>query len=110
MDRDAHLVAKEVREGLVKDPSHYGVVLTPSDEVDTKATASLRQEMQAEQAKAAKELFNRGGTLQELRERCLQETGLVAPSPPSARRLHGPAAQLQSVRRLHARRIEEDTS
>lgn len=101
-------MAKEVRRRLVKDTTRYGVVLTSSGEVDVAATEKLRAEMAPAQAEKKRELFNRGGTLKELLERCEAETGLRPPKLPSTRKLRGPVAQLPHVRALHARRIEED--
>jgi 5-oxoprolinase (ATP-hydrolysing) len=53
-------------------------------------------------------LFNRGGTLKEIRDRCLQETGLAPPVPPSSKGLTGAVARLQHIRDLYARRAVED--
>ncbi|KAF8892688.1 Hydantoinase/oxoprolinase-domain-containing protein [Infundibulicybe gibba] len=108
LERDPELVAKEVREGLVKDPSRYGVVLTVDDEPDVPATMKLRAAMQPVQDILAKTLVNRGGSLKEIRDNCLAETGLPAPKPPSSRILRGPAAQLEDIRNLHATRAVED--
>ncbi|TFK42837.1 Hydantoinase/oxoprolinase-domain-containing protein [Crucibulum laeve] len=108
LDRDAHLVAKEVRRGLVNDASRYGVVLTPEQQVDIDATNNLRASMAATQSLCSQELFNRGGTLKEITEKCLEETGLPPPKPPSCRTLRGPIAQIPYIRELHERRAQED--
>jgi N-methylhydantoinase B len=81
LERDPALVAKEVRQGLVTTDGarRYGVVCDGSGKLDEAATATLRQEMHC---KSINELFDRGGTIAELRERCETETGLPAPKPP----------------------------
>jgi hypothetical protein len=134
--RPAEIVAREVREGLVSRDGalRYGVVLTDALEVEADATATLRAEMVAQKAaKGAEEgafEINRGGTLAELFERCeeevrfwcfwrpreplklncdlMQQTGLPPPRLPSGRTLSGPAAGLEHIVALHARRQQED--
>lgn len=106
--RDPELVAKEFRRRLVKDTSRYGVVLTPSGHVDAAATESLRSQMSAQQAFKANDLFNRGGTVKELLERCEEETGLKPPKLPSTRILRGPVSKMAHIQALHSRRTEED--
>jgi N-methylhydantoinase B len=78
LERDPALVALEVRQGLVtiEGAKRYGVVIG-----DEAATQALRAEMRAKRADTP-ELFARGGTIEELRERCLDETGLPAPRQP----------------------------
>ena len=87
LDRDPERVAADVARGLAtRDGARrYGVVLTgdgPSVEVDVPATEALRKEL-AEGREPA--LFNFGGTIAELVESCVAETGLPAPSPPQFR-------------------------
>ena len=108
--RDPEIVAKEVRRRLVKDPSRYGVVLTPSSDVDVAATEALRAQMSVQQAAKASDLFNRGGTIKELLERYEAETGLPAPRLPSTRVLRGPISKMPHIQALHSRRAEEDKS
>lgn len=108
LQRDPELVAKEVRRGLVKDPSRYGVRLTVAGEVDNQATVSLRGLMGPNQEILSKEVFNRGGSIKELQERCLEETGLPPPELPSTRVLRGPVTLLPYVKELHAQRGKED--
>lgn len=81
-DRDPQLVATEVRRGLVtrEGARRYGVVLDDSGAVDEQATAQLRERLRAERGPV--EVFVRGGTIEELRERCEAETGLPAPKQP----------------------------
>lgn len=83
LDRDPQLVALEVRRGLVTKlgaRNNYGVVLRDDMSVDAEATAAQRAEMA--NAIAANEIFNFGPTIDELRRRCLAETGLPAPQQP----------------------------
>ncbi|MGH9065418.1 MAG: hydantoinase B/oxoprolinase family protein [Acidimicrobiales bacterium] len=81
-DRDPGLVALEVEQGLVSGPGarRYGVVLTDERRVDGDATVALRERLRSERGE--RQLFDRGGTIEELRARCLEETGLPAPKPP----------------------------
>jgi N-methylhydantoinase B len=81
-DRDPQLVAKEVRQGLVtRDGARrYGVVLDDAGAVDSDATSELRERLRAERGQT--EVFVRGGEIEELRERCEEETGLPAPQQP----------------------------
>ena len=82
-DRDPDLVAKEVLQGLVTaaGAARYGVVLTDDLAVDAGATEELRARLRSERGE--KKLFDRGfDSLDELRARCLAETGLPAPKPP----------------------------
>lgn len=81
-DRDPQLVAKEVRQGLVtrEGAGRYGVVLDDGGAVDADATSELRDRLRAERGQT--EVFVRGGEIEELRERCEEETGLPAPQQP----------------------------
>jgi N-methylhydantoinase B len=79
-ERDPELVALEVRRGLVtaEGARRYGVALTDSGTVDAEATRTLRS-----QPRDAAQIFDFGfGSVDELRDRCLAETGLPAPAPP----------------------------
>lgn len=82
LERDPELVALEVRRGLVSAAGarRYGVVLAHDGSVDAAATERLRAKSAADGGPA---LFDYGfSSLDELRERCLAETGLPAPKPP----------------------------
>jgi N-methylhydantoinase B len=84
LERDPALVLKDVRRGLVsKAGAHrYGVVIR-DNEIDLAATQALRAEMVAARGKHT--LFDRGFTsLDELKARCLVETGLMPPTSPVA--------------------------
>ncbi len=82
LDREADLVAKEIRQGLVTSAGAlaYGVVADADGVLDMAATDVLRAKMRAEAAPPA--LFDRGGEIEDLRARCEAETGLPAPRPP----------------------------
>ncbi|KAF9066838.1 Hydantoinase/oxoprolinase-domain-containing protein [Rhodocollybia butyracea] len=108
LTRDPELVAKEVRRRLVKDASRYGVALTASGDVDVAATEALRADMSTQQSVKSADLFNRGGTVKELLERCEEETGLKPPKLPSSRILRGPISKMPHIQALHRRRLEED--
>jgi N-methylhydantoinase B len=90
-DRDPALVALEVRRGLVsvEGALRYGVVLAYDEAgrvatVDEAGTDELRARLRAERGE--KKVFVFGPGIDELRERCLAETGLPAPKPPVFRR------------------------
>ena len=81
--RDPALVATDVKRGLVtvEGAKRYGVVLTAGGAVDTVATEALRDSLR--KARGETGLFNFGGGIEELRERCVAETGLPAPVDPA---------------------------
>jgi N-methylhydantoinase B len=83
--REPALVALEVQRGLVTPDGarNYGVVCDTRGALDERATAALRKKMTA--ARADIPVFNRGPTIEELRARCLKETGLPAPRQPEWR-------------------------
>ena len=83
LERDPQLVAADVRRRLVtaEGAKRYGVIVTPDMRVDSAATEALRAKMRAERGDE-KSLFNFGGTVEELRERCEVETHLAAPTDP----------------------------
>ena len=84
MERDPAEVLADVRRGLVTADGarRYGVVLDGSGEVDKNATEALRQEM--ETARADMGLFSRGGSIEDIKARALEETHLPAPEAPHA--------------------------
>ncbi len=81
--RDAEIVAREVRRGLVSvgGARAYGVVVSPSGALDAVATERLRADMRAERNELP--LFDYGPAIGKLREQCMAETGLAAPVQPS---------------------------
>jgi N-methylhydantoinase B len=81
--RDPELVALEVRRGLVTQTGAlaYGVVVNADGTaVDAAATTELRVAMRARQT--AGTIFDYGPSIEQLRERCLEETGLPPPTAP----------------------------
>jgi N-methylhydantoinase B len=91
LERDSELVLQDVRRGLVTvaGARTYGVVVA-DDQIDQVATSRLRDEMRARLGSAA--TFTHGGSIDELRSRCLEETGLPAPVDPG-RATVNPAAR-----------------
>ncbi|MFN7176292.1 MAG: hydantoinase B/oxoprolinase family protein [Thermaurantiacus sp.] len=83
LQRDAALVALEVRQGLVtRDGARaYGVVISDEGSVDESATTRLRDAMRSARGDKLP-LFNFGPGIETLRARSLEETGLPAPSQP----------------------------
>jgi len=82
LERDADLVAFDVRRGLISNDGaqRYGVVIAADGSVDTGATEKLRAEMAA--SKVDTGLFSRGGTIEEIKARSMEETHLPAPEAP----------------------------
>ena len=83
LQRDAALVAKEIRQGLVtsKGARSYGVVADDNGVLDAAATrGAARRDGGGSQV--ANDLFDFGGGIEALRGRCEAETGLPAPKPP----------------------------
>jgi len=82
LERDADLVALEVKRGLIsfEGAKRYGVVLTQSSDVDQKATEALRKDMAEKRGEV--EVFDFGPDIETLRKSCKKETGLPAPVQP----------------------------
>jgi len=82
-DREPALVAADVARGLVtrEGAKRYGVVLDASGAVDVDATEALREERRA--ARGEVELFDFGGTIEEIKARCREETHLDPPEQPT---------------------------
>ena len=82
LTRDAKLVAKDVGRGLVTraGAKNYGVVITDKGAIDEAATTKLREQIKSQRGPA--QIFNFGNTIEELRAKCLAETGLPAPKQP----------------------------
>ncbi len=82
LERDPELVALEVRQGLVTvdGAREYGVVVDSNHSVDESATASLRDEMKSNRGELS--LFDYGPGIENLRDTCLEETGLEPPIQP----------------------------
>lgn len=83
LERDPSLVQFDVEAGLVtiEGARRYGVVLKDESAVDTAATTALRKRMANERGQ--KKLFDRGfDTIDDLKARCREETGLEPPQQP----------------------------
>ena len=80
--RDPQLVLADVQRGLVSvaGAQRYGVVIK-KDAVDSKATKKLRAQWVADRGDDIP-LFNYGGSIEEIKARCEQETHLPAPQSP----------------------------
>ena len=82
LERDSAKVALEAKRGIVttEGARRYGVVLNGEHSVNETATAALRQTMASERGEV--ELFYFGGTVEELKARCKNETHLDPPKTP----------------------------
>lgn len=101
LSRPAETVALEVHRGLVSHDGarRYGVVVKPDFTVDKSATESLRGKIKAARPASKKaEIFNRGGTLEQLRAKAMEETGMEAPKYPWEVPMRGPHTGLPYVR------------
>ena len=81
--REPELVRADVERGLVTADGarRYGVVLAGNGSVDMAATDQLRKRMRDERGEP--ELFNFGGTIEEIKSRCKKETHLDPPQTPT---------------------------
>ncbi len=83
LERDADLVALEVRRGLVSMTGafeNYGVKVGDDGSVDAAATEAKRAELAKDQTEG--EIFNFGPDIETIRANCKAETGLDAPIQP----------------------------
>jgi N-methylhydantoinase B len=82
LNRPAEKVALDVERGLVtiQGALRYGVVVRPDFSVDAAATEALRKKMALKPKSAS--LFDRGGTVEELKARCKAETSFEPPRQP----------------------------
>jgi N-methylhydantoinase B len=82
-EREVERVVFDVQAGLVtrEGARRYGVVIKPDLTADEAATAKLRAKLSA--ARGAAPLFDRGfESIEELKARCKQDTGLEPPRQP----------------------------
>jgi N-methylhydantoinase B len=79
--RDCNSVLDDVNRGLVSigGAKRYGVVIVDGV-VDQQQTITLRAALT--EKRGATQLFDFGGTIEEIKARCLEETGLPAPETP----------------------------
>jgi N-methylhydantoinase B len=82
LKREAAKVALDARRGLVtiEGARRYGVVLRADYTVDERETRHLRETMEA--GRKDLPMFDRGGTIEELKARCRAETRLDPPRAP----------------------------
>jgi 5-oxoprolinase (ATP-hydrolysing) len=111
LTRPAEKVALEVRRRLVTIQGaydNYGVIVNPDDlSVREAETRALRTSMMAARDAVGKaQQYDRGGTIEELTESCLKETGLPAPSPQWELEPYGPHMLLPYVKEWYARMKE----
>jgi N-methylhydantoinase B len=80
--RPAEQVAFDVAAGLVSvdGAKRYGVVINKKGEVDEKKTTALRARLSKKRGRT--KLFDKGGTIAELKKRCKKETGMEPPTTP----------------------------
>jgi N-methylhydantoinase B len=88
-DRDAELVRADVDRSLVsaEGAKRYGVVIADDGSVDETATEALRASLREQRGEAG--LFDFGGTIEEIKARCKDETHLDPPVPPTFAQLGG---------------------
>ena len=82
-DRDPELVRADVASSLVsaEGAKRYGVVIATDGSVDQAATEALRANLRTERGEPG--LFDFGGTIEEIKARCRDETHLEPPTPPT---------------------------
>ena len=72
----------DVKRNLVsvEGAKRYGVVIVDGA-IDQQATSTLRAKLIAQRGEI--KLFDHGGTIEEIKARCLEETHLAAPTTPT---------------------------
>ena len=82
-DRDPELVRADVARSLVSADGarRYGVVIAADRSVDGAATDALRTSLRAERGEP--DLFDFGGSIEDIKARCKEETHLDPPVPPT---------------------------
>ena len=90
-----------MRRGLVsfEGAKLYGVIVSQDFKVDEVATQYLRGAIRQERAPGwESQVFDRGGTMEEIRAKALEETGLPAPKYPWETLPRGPMSGQKYVR------------
>jgi N-methylhydantoinase B len=84
LEREPSLVLDDINRSLatVEGALDYGVVVTSDMSIDESATADLRKKMASQRGEV--KLFDFGGTIEEIKVRCLAETNLKAPEAPES--------------------------
>ncbi|KAI1874585.1 hypothetical protein JX265_004793 [Neoarthrinium moseri] len=110
LTRPADKVALEVHQKLVTVEgarANYGVVVDPATfAVDAAGTEALRADMAAAKVELPS-IYNRGGSLDELRARAVADTGLAAPAAQWLEDPYGAHVQLPYVREWYKQRRAE---
>jgi len=83
LERDLEAMSADIKRGLISvdGARRYGVVADANGVIDAAATEQLRASLRDSRSEALP-LFNRGGTIEEIKARALAETGLEAPATP----------------------------
>ncbi|MCH8500770.1 MAG: hydantoinase B/oxoprolinase family protein [Aliidiomarina sp.] len=83
LERDLGAMSADIKRGLISvdGARRFGVVADANGVIDEAATEQLRASMKDSRTEALP-LFNRGGTIAEIKARALAETGLEAPATP----------------------------
>lgn len=81
-EREPERVARDVARGLVTvaGARRYGVVCDAAGLVDQAATEALRDKLRRERGEV--KLFDQGGSLEAIKARCREDTGLEPPTTP----------------------------
>jgi N-methylhydantoinase B len=87
LNRELERVLADVNRGLVTihGAKRYGVVIDEAGEVDNQATVALRVLMM--EGRGENPLFDFGGSIEEIKERCLLDTGLEPPIQPKFKKV-----------------------
>lgn len=82
LERTPDRVLADCRKGLVslEGAKRYGVVINEDLNLDEQATEKLREQLRT--TRGAVSLFDFGGSIEEIKTRCLEETGLNPPDAP----------------------------
>lgn len=82
LTREVPRVAADVKRGLVsvEGARRYGVIIDQAGLVDEAGTGKLRKDMDKKRKEI--KMFDFGGTISEIKSRCLEETGLEPPVQP----------------------------
>ncbi|KAI9043633.1 putative hydantoin utilization protein A [Aspergillus affinis] len=102
LTRPAERVALDIQRGLVTVDGardNYGVVVTPAEKVVAQgATEALREKMRkVRDATGQRPQYDRGGSMAQLMDTCLDETGLASPRPQWELDPYGPHVKLPYV-------------
>jgi N-methylhydantoinase B len=82
LEREIERVTADVNKGLVSihGALDYGIVFDGEGSLDVQKSSALRLKLREERDQV--QLFDKGGSIEELKERCLAETGFAPPTSP----------------------------